>query len=88
MKGFFDTRIEFLKGVGPQKSALLNKELQVFTYADLIQYYPFRYEDRTRFYQIAELHDQLPNVQVKGVLLRTETVGSRAKKRLVCPVKR
>ena len=87
MKGFFDTRIEFLKGVGPQRSALFNKELEVFTYADLIQYYPFRYEDRTRFYKISELNDQLPNVQIKGVLLKTETIGSRAKKRLVAYVK-
>ena len=87
MKGFFDTRIEFLKGVGPQKAALLNKELEIFTYADLIQCYPFRYEDRTRFYQIAELNDQLPNVQIKGVLLKAETVGGRAKKRLVAYLK-
>ncbi len=83
MKGFFDTRIEFLKGVGPQKSALLNKELQIFTYGDLLQYYPFRYEDRTRFFSVRELHHQLPNIQVKGVLKSMETIGTRSKKRLV-----
>ena len=87
MKGFFDTRIEFLKGVGPQKSALLNKELKIFTYGDLIQYYPFRYEDRTRFYTISELHDQLPNVQIKGILGSLETVGARSKKRLVAQLR-
>ena len=86
MKGFFDTRIEFLKGVGPQKSALLNKELSIFTYGDLIQYYPFRYEDRTRFYSISELNDQLPNVQIKGTLRSVETAGARSRKRLVARI--
>lgn len=83
MKGFFDTRLEFLKGVGPQKSALLNKELEIFTYGDLIQYYPFRYEDRTRFYIIKEIDDQLPNVQIKGILMNIEIVGGGSRKRLV-----
>ncbi len=83
MKGFFNTSIEFLKGVGPQKSALLNKELEIFTYGDLIQYYPFRYEDRTRFYLINEVNDQLPNVQIKGTLHNIEMIGGGFKKRLV-----
>ncbi|MGV3640372.1 MAG: hypothetical protein ACO1NZ_07635, partial [Adhaeribacter sp.] len=47
MSGFFHTKIEFLKGVGPQKAALLQTELNIFTYGDLIQHYPFRYLDRT-----------------------------------------
>ena len=81
--GFFDTSIEFLKGVGPQKSALLNKELQIFTFGELIQYYPFRYEDRTRFYDIQEIEDQLSNVQIKGTLQTIETIGGGSKKRLV-----
>ena len=55
MSGFFETPIEYLKGVGPLRAALLNKELNIFTYGDLIQHYPFRYEDRTRFYSIAEI---------------------------------
>jgi len=87
MKGFFDTRIEFLKGTGPQKSALLNKELGIFTYGDLIQFYPFRYEDRTRFYTVSELNDQLSNVQIKGTLGKIETMGVGAKRRLVAQLK-
>jgi ATP-dependent DNA helicase RecG len=87
MRGFFDTRIEFLKGVGPQKSVLLNKELNIFTYGDLIQYYPFRYEDRTKYYKINELNDQLPNVQLKGTLQKVDTVGGGSKRRLVAQIK-
>jgi len=87
MTGFFETRIEFLKGVGPAKSALLNKELNIFTYADLIQHYPFRYEDRTKFYKISELKDGMPFVQIKGFLTFLETAGYGRKKRLIARIK-
>jgi len=83
MQGFFDTKIEFLKGVGPQRAALLNKELSIFTYGDLIQHYPFRYEDRTKFYPINTLNGSMPHVQAKGRLRHVETVGAGRKKRLV-----
>lgn len=84
MPGFFDTPVEYLKGVGPQRAALLNKELNIFTYGDLIQHYPFRYEDRTRFYTISEISDELPYVQLKGRLAGKQIVGTGAKKRMVC----
>lgn len=83
MPSFFDTSIEFLKGVGPQKAALINKELSIFTYADLVQHYPFRYEDRTQFYKTSEVHADLPFVQVKGRISGLETIGEGFKKRLV-----
>jgi ATP-dependent DNA helicase RecG len=83
MSSFFNTPIEYLKGVGPQRAALLNKELAIFTYADLIQHYPFRYEDRTRFYKISEIMPDLPYVQVIGMLRHVETRGAGRKKRLV-----
>jgi ATP-dependent DNA helicase RecG len=83
MTGFFETPVEYLKGVGPQKSALLNKELNIFTFADLLQHYPHRYEDRTKFYTIAELHEDLTFVQIKGKILRKGLIGAGAKKRLV-----
>ena len=70
MSAIFDTRIEYLKGVGPQKAELLNKELGIFTYADLLQHYPFRYEDRTTFLKIKDLHEELETVLLtKGELL-------------------
>ncbi len=83
MASFFETRIEFIKGVGPQKAALIGAEIGLFTYGDLIQHYPFRYEDRTKFYPIEEVHGDLPFVQVKGKIRRIETVGEMRKKRLV-----
>jgi ATP-dependent DNA helicase RecG len=83
MAGFFTTSIEFLKGVGPQRAALLNKELTIFTFGDLIQHYPFRYEDRNKFYPIGTIHDEMPFVQVKGVIKKKELIGIGFKKRLV-----
>jgi ATP-dependent DNA helicase RecG len=87
MAGFFETPIEYLKGVGPQRSALLNKELRIFTFGDLIQYYPFRYEDRTKFYTIKEINPDMQYVQLKGMIAKTEIIGAGAKKRLVASLK-
>lgn len=83
MASIFDNSIEFLKGVGPQRAALFQKELKIFTYADLLQHYPFRYEDRTKFYTIKELSADSAYVQIVGKIVHTEILGSRFKKRLV-----
>jgi ATP-dependent DNA helicase RecG len=83
MTGFFDTSLEFLKGVGPQRAALLQKELNLHTFGDLIQHYPFRHEDRTRFYSIKEINEEMPFVQLKGKITDFELIGGGFKKRLV-----
>jgi ATP-dependent DNA helicase RecG len=83
MATFFETPIEYLKGVGPQRAAVFNKELNIFTFGDLIQYYPFRYDDRTRFYTVAEITDELPHVQIRGVIKKKELAGVGAKRRMV-----
>ena len=81
--GFFDTAVEFLKGVGPQRSALLQQELKIATFGELLQHYPFRYEDRTTFYMVKEVHEDMPYVQVRGTLTRMGLAGTGFKKRLV-----
>jgi len=86
MSNFFQTKLEYLRGVGVQRAQLLGKELGLFTYGDLIQRYPFRYLDRTQFYNVVDLHDDLPYVQVKGVLRGREVIGEGPKKRLVAKV--
>lgn len=86
MAGFFDTPIEFLKGVGPQRAALLNKELKIFSFGDLIQHYPFRHEDRTQIFKIKDLNDVMPFVQVRAKILNKELIGVGRKKRLVVQV--
>ncbi len=86
-RAFFDTPVEFLKGVGPQRATLLNKELGIFTFGDLLQHYPFRYEDRTRFYRVSEVAESLPFVQVKGRISGKELLGAGGRKRLVAYLK-
>jgi ATP-dependent DNA helicase RecG len=86
LSNFFDTKIEYLRGMGPQKAALFNKELNIFTYGELLQYYPFRYEDRTKFYKINELNEDLENVQVIAKIRKVETIGDARRKRLVAYV--
>jgi ATP-dependent DNA helicase RecG len=78
-----DTTIEFLKGVGPKRAELFQKELGIFTYEDLLNFYPFRYIDRTRFYKINELDPELPYVQILGRITSKEQIGEKHKKRLV-----
>ncbi|RED98965.1 ATP-dependent DNA helicase RecG [Marinoscillum furvescens] len=83
MATFFERKIEFLKGVGPQRAELLQKELQIFTYADLLQHYPFRYEDRTKFYKISQVRENQPFIQVIGKFVRFQLAGAGRKQRLV-----
>lgn len=78
-----DTTIEYLKGVGPKRAELLQKELGIYTYEQLLNFFPFRYIDRTRFYKINELNPDLPYVQILGRITGKEQVGEKHKKRLV-----
>ncbi|MCB0547541.1 MAG: ATP-dependent DNA helicase RecG [Phaeodactylibacter sp.] len=77
-----DTSIEYLKGVGPKRAELLQKELGVFTFRDLLQQYPHRYIDKTQFHRIRELSEQSGEVQLRGILRRLSTVGEGRKRRL------
>ncbi len=83
IQDFLDTNITYLTGVGPKRAELLNKELNIFTFRDLLYYFPYKYIDRTRFYKIAELDPDLPFVQIKGVIKGYYTEGHGPGKRLV-----
>lgn len=83
MQDFLETNITYLTGVGPKRAELLNKELNIYTYRDLLYYFPYKYIDRTKFYKIAELDPDLPFVQIKGVIKGYSTEGQGKGKRLV-----
>lgn len=83
MPGILDTDIKYLKGVGEARSKILDKELGIRTYRDLLYYFPTRYLDRSRFYRISEFNPELGQIQVKGKFLRFEIQGEGARKRLV-----
>tara|TARA_B100001250_G_scaffold394221_1_gene397861 strand:- start:187 stop:2286 length:2100 start_codon:yes stop_codon:yes gene_type:complete len=78
-----DTKIEFLKGVGPQRSLLLNKELSIFSFLDLLNFFPYRHVDRSRFYKINEILTFDLDLQVIGDIKKKQIVGFGRKKRLV-----
>jgi len=80
---FLETPVEFLKGVGPARADLLKKELQVFTFGELLSLFPFRYIDRSKIFRIAEVKDDTAYVQVRGRITDTKTIGSPRAKRLV-----
>ena len=77
------TPIEYLKGVGPARAAVLKDELGIQTFGDLLRHYPFRYIDRTQFHKIEQLHSDMAAAQVIGRLLHIEEVGERRGRRLV-----
>lgn len=79
-----DTPIEYLKGVGPHRGDILKKELQIFTFKDLLNFYPNRYLDRTKYYKINELTYHLTSeVQIVGKIIHLKTVEQKRGKRFV-----
>lgn len=82
-----NTPIEYLKGVGQQRADILKKDLAIFTFNDLLQHYPYRYIDRTRYYKINELTGDLPAVQVLGRVYSKEIIGQKRARRLVIILK-
>ncbi|MRG48191.1 ATP-dependent DNA helicase RecG [Chitinophaga sp. SYP-B3965] len=75
--------IEYLKGVGPQRGELLRKEIGLHTFRDLLEYYPFRYVDRTKVDKIAHLSGMEDFVQIRGRIVYMEVMGEKRSKRLV-----
>ncbi|MCM1483041.1 MAG: ATP-dependent DNA helicase RecG [Muribaculaceae bacterium] len=77
------SEITYLKGVGPTRAKLLEKELGIRTFADLLLHYPSHYVDRSRFYAIASFTSEMPMVQVKGRFVSFNVMGEGAKTRLI-----
>lgn len=79
-----DTPIEYLKGVGPQRGDLLRKEMNIHKYGDLINLYPNRYIDRTRYFKINQLVNSNSEVQIIGKVIHVKTIDQgKGKSRLV-----
>ena len=83
-QNLLQTPIEYLKGVGPHRGELLRKELGIIKYGDLVNFFPNRYIDRTRYYKINELQNTASEVQIIGKIIHIKTVEfGKNKKRLV-----
>ncbi len=84
MNNLLLTPIEYLKGVGPTRGTLLRKELGIHKYGDLVNFFPNRYIDRTRYYKINELQNTALEVQIIGKIIHIKTVEfGKNQKRLV-----
>lgn len=73
----------YLPGVGPKRKEILASQLNIKTWGDLIEYYPYKYVDRSRVYPIRELSGDMPLVQIKGAIQVFEEFGEGRKKRIV-----
>lgn len=77
-----DKEVKYLPGVGPKRAALLEKELGIKTFRDLLYTFPFRYADKTRIYTVREITPSAAYIQLRGKIVRSSVVGERRGKRL------
>src|ERR1035437_2889540 len=82
MSHFLDQEIQYLAGVGPKRAQLLEAELEIKTFRDMLQYYPYRYIDRTKFYKISEINSLLPYIQLKVKFVSVRVSGAKLTERL------
>ena len=82
-----DTPIEFLKGVGPVRGDMLRKELNIFTFGDLLNHFPLRHLDKTSVSRIADIKPDTDYIQVAGVIVHVELTGAGRAKRLIAHLK-
>ena len=75
--------VKYLQGVGPQRAAVLNKELDIYSLRDLLYNFPYKYVDRSRLYYIHEIDGNMPYIQLRGKVLSFETFGEGRQRRLV-----
>ena len=78
-----DTKIEFLKGVGPKRAVLLNQEFSIFNFYDLLTFFPFRYIDRSKYYRVNQIRTFDTDIQIIGFVKAKREVGVGKKRRLI-----
>lgn len=81
MSDILKTDIKYITGVGPQKKDILKREIGIETYGDLLEYYPYKYVDRSHIYTISSLSADMPFVQIKGRILSFESFQMGVKKK-------
>lgn len=79
---FFNTPIEYLKGVGPKRGEVLRKEAEVKTFGDLIYYFPFRYVDKSKYFQVKDIINDTTYVQLQGNIRNMQIIGRQRGRRM------
>ena len=83
MNSILDQDIMFLPGVGPRRKEILSKELGINSYSDLLEYYPYKYVDRSKVFHISELNADMPFVQLKGKILSYDEIDTGKRNKLL-----
>ncbi len=83
MNKILDQDIKYLKGVGPKRSALLGRELNIYTFKDLLYHFPYKYIDRSKIFRINEINTTQTFIQIRGKIITFRTEGHPRRKRLV-----
>lgn len=81
-RDILQTPIEFLKGVGPKRAEVLQKEFDIRTFQDLLYYYPYRHVDKSHVYHVADIVEDGSYIQLRGRVTGAQIVGQQRAKRL------
>ena len=84
--GLLNTSIDYLKGVGPNRAKLLKKELKIYTFQDLLSFFPYRYIDKTKYHKIEEINNIKSEIQIIAKIVDIYETGAPRKKRLIAKV--
>ena len=87
MSNILDRDIKYLPGIGEKRAALLDKELGIRTFRDMLYTFPYRYIDRSRVYSISEIDSSMAYIQIRGKIIRTSTAGSGKSARFIATLK-
>lgn len=82
-RDFLLTPIEFLKGVGPKRAEIFHKEFNIYTYKDLLHYYPYRHIDKSQIHTVADIVEDGSYIQLRGKISGVHVVGQKRGRRLV-----
>ncbi|MBQ0122887.1 MAG: ATP-dependent DNA helicase RecG [Bacteroidales bacterium] len=83
MAGILDSEIKFLPGVGPRRAEILGSELGIFNFRDMLNFFPFRYIDRSCFHCVRDIDSTAVHIQLRGRITQTDKVGTGRALRLV-----
>ena len=84
--GLLNTSIDYLKGVGPNRAKLLKKELKIYTFQDLLSFFPYRYIDKTKYHKIEEINNIKSEIKIIAKIVDIYETGAPRKKRLIAKV--
>ena len=84
---YLETPVKYLKGVGPARAEMLKKELQIFTFGELLSFFPYRYIDRSKILKISEIRDDASYIQIKAKIINVHSIGTFRSRRIIATVK-